>query len=230
MKPTEEYIREHFDAYNRTMFGGTLPVPPIHLTNARTYMGQMTCRKRIGLFGRKHFSDFALRISKRFDYDEQELQDTLIHEMIHYYISYHQLQDSSAHGQLFRQMMNDINGNFGRHITITHRTSREERLQVLGSQPRPRVFAIIEMNGKHYIKVVPRIEKRIRTMHRRLKSSTDIRSIAWYYSTDPYFALFPSSMGSRVQKIDMDEVQMHLTNATPLDIPIAAISRQIAKK
>ncbi len=220
MKPTEEYIKEHFDAYNRTMFGGTLPVPPIHLTNARTYMGQMTCRKRVGLFGRKHFSNFALRISKRFDYDEQELQDTLIHEMIHYYIGYHQLQDSSAHGQLFRKLMNDINGNFGRHITISHRSTKEERMQVIGDKPRPRVFAIFEMNGKHYIKVVPRIKQRIMTMHKRMLSSTGISNIAWYYSQDPYFALYPSSMGRRVQKIDMEEMQSHLANATPLDIPI----------
>ena len=214
MKVSEEYIKEHFDLYNRTMFGGTLPVPPIHLTNARTYMGQMTCRKRVGLFGRKHFSNYALRFSKRFDFTEEELQDTLIHEMIHYYISYHQLQDSSAHGQLFRQMMNEINQKYGRHITISHRSSKEERLQVIGNRPTPRVFAVIELaDGKQYIKAVPRIVQRIRTMHRWLNSSPDIRSITWYYSTDPYFALFPSSMGRKMQLLHMDEAEPHIREA-----------------
>ena len=199
------------------MFGGTLPVPPIHLTDSRTYMGMMTCRKRVGLFGKKHFSNFALRISKRFDFTEQELQDTLIHEMIHYYISYNQLQDSSAHGQLFRQMMNDINEKYGRHITVSHRSSREERLQVIGSKPRPRVFAIIEMyDGDQFIKCVPRIKQRIESMHRRLTSSPEVRSLKWYFSTDPYFALFPSSMGRKVQKIDPVELQQHLVNAKPI--------------
>ena len=217
MTPTVEYIREHFDLYNRQMFGGTLPVPPIHLTNARTYMGQMTCKKRVGLFGKKHFSDFALRISKRFDFSEQELQDTLIHEMIHYYIAYNQLQDTSSHGQIFRQMMNGINGKFNRHLTVSHRTSREERLQVIGSKPRPRVFAIVLMaDGYHYIKSVPRIKQRILTMHRRLASSPLIQSVSWYYSTDPFFALFPSSMGTRVQRINLADIQPHLTAATPL--------------
>lgn len=215
MTPTIEYIREHFDLYNRLYFGGTLPVPPIHLTNARTYMGQMTCKKRVGLFGKKHFSDFALRISKCIDFSEQELQDTLIHEMIHYYISYNQLQDTSAHGQTFRQMMNDINEHYDRHITISHHSSREERLRVIGSKPRPRIFAIITMtDGSHYIKSVPRIGQRILEMNRRLESSPNIMHIQWYYSTDSYFALFPSSMGSRIQHIDLTEVQTHLNNAT----------------
>lgn len=199
------------------MFGGTLPVPPIHLTNARTYMGMMTCRKRVGLFGKKQLSNFALRISKRFDFTEQELQDTLIHEMIHYYIGYHKLQDTSAHGQLFRQMMNDINEQYGRHITISHRSSHEERLQVIGSKPRPRVFAIIEMqDGNQFIKCVPRIKQRIESMHRRITSSPEVRSLKWYFSTDPYFALFPSSMGRKVQKIDPVELQPHLVNAMPI--------------
>ena len=216
LKATEEYIKEHFELYNRAMFGGTLPVPPIHLTNARTYMGMLTCRKRVGLFGKKHFSNFALRFSKRFDFTEQELQDTLIHEMIHYYISYNQLQDSSAHGQLFRQMMDEINQKYGRHITISHRSSKEERLQVIGNRPRPRVFAIIEMKGKHFIKSVPRIAMRIRTMHRWLLSAPEVKSVQWYYSIDPYFAIYPSSMGRHVQRIDLNEIQPHLLNATPL--------------
>ncbi|MBQ7530501.1 MAG: SprT-like domain-containing protein [Paludibacteraceae bacterium] len=217
MTPTVEYIREHFDLYNRQMFGGTLTVPPIYLTNARTYMGQMTCRKRTGLFGKKHFSDFALRFSRRFDFSETELQDTLIHEMIHYYIACHQLQDISAHGQLFRQMMNDINQKYGRHITVSHRITNEERLQLIGSKPRPRIFAVVRLaDGEHYIKSVPRIEQRVLTMHRRISFSPQVSSLTWYYSSDPFFALFPSSMGTRMQRVDLVELQLHLASATPL--------------
>ena len=215
MNPTVEYIREHFDLYNRQMFGGTLPVPPIHLTNARTYMGQMTCKKRVGLFGKKHLTDFALRISRRFDFSEQELQDTLIHEMIHYNIGYNQIQDTSAHGTTFRQMMNDINARFGRHITVSHRSSREERLRLIGDRPTPRIFAVVMLaDGCHYIKVVPRIRQHVLTMHRRLKSSPQVMSIAWYYAVDPYFALFPSSMGSRLQRLNMQEALPHINAAT----------------
>lgn len=217
MKPTIEYIREHFDLYNRQLFGGTLPVPPIHLTNARTYMGQMTYKKRVGLFGKKHLSDFRLRISRRFNFTEQELQDTLIHEMIHYYIGYHGLVDSSAHGRVFRQMMDNINQHFDRHVTISHRSTREERMQVIGDKPRPRIFAILTMtDGKQYIKSVPRIQQRILIMHRRMTSAPQVKSIEWYYSTDPFFVQYPSSMGTRVQRINPAEIQPHLNTAQPL--------------
>ena len=180
-------------------------------------MGQMTCKKKVGLFGKKRYSDFAMRISKRFDVPEQELQDTVIHEMIHYYIGYNQLQDTSSHGALFRQMMQDINERYGRHLTISHKSTRQERLQVIGPKPRPRIFAILTMtDGQHYIKAVPRIEQHILTMHKRLSTSPLVTSVSWYYSVDPYFALFPSSMGSRVQRIDMKEVEAHLQSSTPL--------------
>ena len=66
MKPTQDYILEHFDLYNRTMFGGTLPVLPVRLTNARTYMGMLTFRKRVGWFGRKHLFGFLLAYQSAF--------------------------------------------------------------------------------------------------------------------------------------------------------------------
>lgn len=219
MQPTIDYIREHFELYNRMLFGGTLTVPPIRLTNARTYMGMLTYKRRAGLFGGKKYSDFVLRISQRFDYTEQELQDTIIHEMIHYYIAFNRMEDGSAHGRLFRQMMDDINRRYGRHITVSHRSTREERMKVIGNRPRPRVFAIMELSdGKCCIKVVPRIAQRVRTMHQRLTMDPRIRRITWYYSTDPYFALYPSSMGRRMQYVDMTELQPHLDGAKPITV------------
>ena len=70
--------------------------------------------------------------------------------------------------------------------------------------------------GEDAIKCVPRIKQRIESMHRRLTSSPEVRSLKWYFSTDPYFALFPSSMGRKVQKIDPVELQQHLVNAKPI--------------
>ena len=59
--------------------------------------------------------------------DERLLEDTIIHEMIHYHILSNQLQDTSAHGKLFRKMMDDINARFGRNVTISHKPTEEER-------------------------------------------------------------------------------------------------------
>ncbi|MBQ3989695.1 MAG: hypothetical protein II630_02535, partial [Bacteroidales bacterium] len=66
MKATIEYIQEHFDAYNRHFFGGTLPTLPIKLSHAKGFLGKVTfLRKRKGLFGGYRNEDFVLRINVR---------------------------------------------------------------------------------------------------------------------------------------------------------------------
>ena len=65
--------------------------------------------------GKRTYYDFSLNFSKLYEMDKQKLEDVVIHEMIHYYIHYHQIQDSSAHGAVFRKMMNDINTRFQRN-------------------------------------------------------------------------------------------------------------------
>ena len=51
------------------------------------------------------------------------MENVVVHEMIHYYIHYNNIQDTSAHGAVFRKMMNDINTRFKRHITISDRSA-----------------------------------------------------------------------------------------------------------
>ena len=109
MKATVEYIEKKFEEFNRQMFAGKLPKLPIELSNAKTFLGQCAFKKRLTVFGKVKLYDFRMRISTRFDLTEREIEDTIIHEMIHYYIGVNNLKDTSAHGQLFRQMMNSIN-------------------------------------------------------------------------------------------------------------------------
>ena len=106
MKATIPYIEKKFDEFNRLIFEGKLPRIPIELSNAKTFLGQCVYKKRRRPFGKPKLYDFRLRINTRIDLPEQELEDTIIHEMIHYYIGYNKLEDASSHGPLFLQMMN----------------------------------------------------------------------------------------------------------------------------
>ncbi len=108
MKATIPYIEQKFEEFNRQIFGGKLPRIPVQLSHAKTFLGQCVYKKRRKLLGRTELYDFQLRINARIDLPERELEDIIIHEMIHYYIGYHQLKDTSAHGRLFRQLMDDI--------------------------------------------------------------------------------------------------------------------------
>jgi len=128
MTPTIDYIQARFDEYNARFFGGTLPPIPIKLSNAKGFLGKVTfVRRKRGLFWGYRNENFTLRINARIDLPEELINDTVLHEMIHYYIAVNQWTDTSAHGQLFRREMARINADGQHHITISYHPSEEER-------------------------------------------------------------------------------------------------------
>lgn len=131
MIPTVEYIQTRFDEYNALYFDGALPSLPIKLSNARTFLGKLCYKKqRAWLFGPYHYSDFVLRINTRLDMDEELLEDTILHEMIHYFIAVNHWRDTRTHGQLFRREMKRINEKGGRHISISFRPNADQLAQL----------------------------------------------------------------------------------------------------
>jgi predicted SprT family Zn-dependent metalloprotease len=68
----------------------------------------------------------VLRINVKIDLPEEVVQDTILHEMIHYSIAVKQIRDTSAHGKLFRAEMARINAEGNRHIRISYRLSPEQ--------------------------------------------------------------------------------------------------------
>ena len=131
MKPTIQYIQQKVDEFNRQMFDGKLSPVPVSLSNAKTYLGLCVYKRRRKFFGGVEKYDFRLRFSTRIDLPENEVEDTIIHELIHYYIGVNNLKDSSAHGKLFRSIMCSINKKFGRRLTISHKCTSEQREQLM---------------------------------------------------------------------------------------------------
>lgn len=124
MLANPQFILDTFTRYNELCFGGTLPPIPIKLTKARTFLGKLTYVARRNFFGKViRYENFCLRISTLFDLPERELEDVVIHEMIHYYIAMNRIKDTSTHGKVFKAMMRQINAEFGRDIKV--RSKRE---------------------------------------------------------------------------------------------------------
>ena len=198
MIPTIPYIQSRFDEYNARYFGGSLPPIPIKLSHAKGFLGKVTfTRRKQGLFGKYRNEDFVLRINVRIDLPESLIEDTILHEMIHYYIAVNQWRDTSTHGQLFRREMARINTEGNRHITISHRLSDSEKAQAIIHKSR--VFAIIRFSdGKTGIKVVPAQERHIRYWHKMAQRRFPIDFIEWYQSSNDYFAHFPSSIAMKI--------------------------------
>lgn len=224
MKATLPFIEESFDKFNRTIFEDKLPKIPVALSNATSYVGLCTFKTRRRAFRAPEHYGFKLRISTRFDLPKAELEDTIIHEMIHYYIRLNGIKDTSAHGKVFRQMMEEINSRFGRNIRVSHRTTREQREALVDKRPKWHVVAVVTFkDGKQGLKLLPRIEQRITAYHRALMRSGRISGIEYYFEPDPWFNRFPTSSAFNVFFVPMDEVRAHITGQNPLTVTAGGV-------
>lgn len=219
MIPSIDYIARKFHEFNVLMFGGKLTIPPIQLSRARTFVGQCAARKRRTLLHGTQLYDFRLKFSTCFDLPEEEWEDTIIHEMIHYYIGSNGIKDSSAHGQVFRQMMQDINQRFDRKLTISHKSTPEQKEQLYNSKIVWHVIALVHFaDGRKGLKVLPRIRQRIQAYRAAILRDKRIIKIDLFMSKDPYFNRYPNSSAFNVVLANEEEFIPHINQAEPLDL------------
>lgn len=219
MKPTIDYIARKFQEFNTQMFGGKLTMPPIQLSRARTFVGQCAAKKRHTLLHGTQLFDFRLKFSICFDLPEEEWEDTIIHEMIHYYIGVNRIKDTSAHGQIFRQMMESINQRFGRKLTISHRSTPEQKEQLYNARKVWHVIALVYFaDGRKGVKVLPRIRQRIKTYRSTMLRDQRITKIDLFLSNDPYFNRFPNSSAFNVVLAKEEEFTPHIQHAKPIEL------------
>ena len=211
MRADIPYVQQKFREFNRQMFDGRLPEPPVSITNAKTYLGVCAYRKHRKWNGRLEYSDFKIRISRRFDLSRDEIDDTIIHEMIHYYIGLFSPADMPGHSALFRRMMADINTRYGRHISVSHRLTPDQQEQATDNRPKRHIVAkVVLKDGRTGIKVIPCMERHIRRYHRGMMASGKVSSIEFFQTTDPFFNRFPSSSAFTVYFPDPDVLAQHL--------------------
>ena len=215
MKPTVEYLEERFDTFNGMCFEGALPRIPSHLSNARSFVGRLQYRPVRDWRGRiVRREDFVLRISARFDLPEAEVEDTLIHEMIHYWIALEGIKDSSTHGKVFRAKMKEINEHHGRHLTISHKSTPEE--QDRATRIRDHYFCVSQLaDGRTALTVAA--QPCIARIRRAFRWSPSIRSQTWYHSRDPWFNRYPHCRSPKIFPVDPAVLQPHLDAAELLN-------------
>lgn len=213
MTATVPFIADCFRRFNERYFESSLPEIPIRLSNAKGFLGKLTYTRQRSFWRTENYENFVLRINTRIDLTQAELEDTIIHEMIHYYIAYHRLGDTSTHGTRFRAMMTAINRRDGRHITVTHRLTDEQQQQAAGRQ-RGRMVAVVEFtDGRIGVKVVPHRVSYMQAFQSGCRRHFSVASLRWYYSHDFFFARFPSSGALRVYLIDTPTDRATLSQA-----------------
>ena len=210
MLPTADYVKQKFEEFNRLCFGGKLPDIPVRLSNARTFLGQLAYKKRRTWTGKIEYYDYVLKISTRVDMPEREVEDTILHEMIHYYIKVNNIKDSSTHGVVFRQIMDSINTRFGRNITISYKLTDEQKKQATDKRPKWHVLAVAQFNdGRTGIKILPKYKERIVNFKKKVFLIQGVKSVEFYFTRDPFFNRYPVSSAIRLHIISGEELNAH---------------------
>lgn len=213
MTPTRDYVQRRFDEFNALCFGGELLPIPVRLSRARSFLGQIAYRRERRFFGRDRNEGFVLRISTLFDLPQDELDDVILHEMIHYSILSRQLKDASTHGPLFRSMMDDINRRFGRHITVSHRRTAEDNARDTAVRQHL-VCRVHFRDGRTGLTVAA--HTRLLPLWDALAHWPEVSAFRWFVSRDPFFNRFPRSKVLKVYRVDDAELEEHLRSAVAL--------------
>lgn len=213
MKPTLLYVKCKFEEFNKLIFRNELPLPVVKLSSARTTLGKLRYVKSINVWGGVMYSDFQLFISKNLDLEESVVEDTIIHEMIHYYILLNHMKDNSSHGLLFRSIMDDINQKYGRHITISHKMTpkehddnRDNKLRVVG------ISTLCD--GRIGVTVAAR--SRLLLIMNEMKEMPRVAFTKWYVTRDPYFSRFPKALKPKAYIVPSEIVEAHKADFTPI--------------
>ena len=207
-------IQGIFNKYNSLCFDGKLPLPRIRIGHAKGYLGQLRYKVKKDKSGKATYSDFSLNFTQRYEMDQEKLEDVVIHEMIHYYIHYNNIQDTSAHGVVFRKMMDDINIRFKRNITISDRSGlpvSDESQQI-----KMHLVCVATLkSGDTGVAVCART--RAFEIYDELPKRYDILKFSWYFTSDQYFNRFKRTNTAKLYRADKEEVSQHLATAAELE-------------
>lgn len=170
----------------------------LHISTARSFMGQFKVeRVSRNPFIRKEI--YHLSVSNRYDLEMEVLEDVVIHEMIHYLLHYRNIKDSSSHGIQFRKLMKEINRKHRRHISVSHRCSKEE-LASDTAKAHSIVCLCTMTDGR---KLVCRVsQSKVFEIHRAFKEWDKVALEEWFWVYGSYFNRYRRVLTPRLFSVD----------------------------
>lgn len=219
MELTEAYIKQRIDYFNRLIFNGELPPIEIVFTTAKTFLAKCVYRERRNLLGKKIRDNFYLKFNRILNLSADEIDDIIIHEMIHYYIGFKKLRDTSAHGRVFRQMMQEINARYDRNISISYKSTNENAVERTGKPVKWHAVAVVTLkDGRIGIKVLPRIVQRITKYYYAVSAQPDVKDVSIFLARHPVFEALPNSSALKIYFVNPSVLQEALKEASRMEV------------
>lgn len=203
MTPSIDFLQGQFHTFNKAYFDGALPMPRFVINHARTVLGQFVCtKKNVWSFFESKPRNCTIKISGFYDMPERECQNTLLHEMIHYYIFYKRIKDTSPHGRVFRQIMRRLNDE-GWNVSVRGKTTGYAIAHRTDKDRFRTILAIKTTDGRFFVSVVqPSAIVKIEAM---IKREPIIEFHTWLKSSDDNFSRFPTVRTLRGKRVTEDE-------------------------
>ena len=104
-----------FDTCNMEYFEGKLLFPKFELLHSYRTCGYF--KYSTGGWFDKTICDPVIMITDYYDFTQEQFDDIMVHEMIHYYLAYYDLDRNCRHGKEFNEMANRFNRTYGLNIT-----------------------------------------------------------------------------------------------------------------
>lgn len=203
MKATLEFLEERFHKFNREIFMNKLPAPVMHISTARSFMGQFRVERSAGILRNEKI--YHLTLSSRYNLDERILEDVVIHEMIHFLISYERRRDSSSHGPVFRSLMNEINRRHGRHISVSHRCTKEQ-LDSDTSKAHSIICVCTLTDGR---KLICRVsQSKVFEIHKAFQEWEMVVAEEWFWVYGSYFNRYRKVLTPRLYMVDQEGLEI----------------------
>lgn len=117
MELTIDFIADNFQNINKLYFNNELLTPRFEITHVKSYLGQYHWKYS---HDSRVFLDSVIRISDMFDRTEEDVINTIAHEIIHLYIRQNKIKDTRPHhGRVFYSIADRLNREGGFHIART---------------------------------------------------------------------------------------------------------------
>lgn len=92
--------------YWNNAYFGILPLPNFETTKWFRIMGRVEVSY-------DNYKDATIFMSEEYDYDQYDIDNIMVHEMIHYYLYLTGEDSIICHGKAFKRMAADVNTKFG---------------------------------------------------------------------------------------------------------------------
>lgn len=199
MRATLDFLNDKFHYFNIEIFNNELPEPLMHITSARSFMGQFKVKSSGSLLKRE--VTYHITVSNCYDLDLHILEDIIIHEMIHFLIHVRKMRDTSTHGNIFCALMRDINSRFNRNITVSHRCTRQQ-LESDKSKSHSIMCICTMADGRHLACRVS--QSKVFEIHRAFQDWDQVIKEEWYWVYGSYCNRFRRVLTPRLFSIDME--------------------------